>query len=92
MILEGPADVFGGIDADWSKILIRVSNDDALISRNGLEDPCLKFRDVRLSFLTSKLSSDFTFEVANSTRDMVRYLSRHPLADDTKRFNFIIII
>ena len=31
MIVEGPADVLGGVDANWSKILIRVSNADVFI-------------------------------------------------------------
>ena len=46
MIVEAPADVFGGINTNWSKILIRVSNDDVLIATNGLEYPCLKRCDV----------------------------------------------
>ena len=75
MIVEGPADLTGGINANLSKIFIRVSNDDALIATNGLEDPCLKSCDVQLSFTSSHLPPDFTFEVAKSTRDTVRYLS-----------------
>ena len=46
MIVEGPADVSGGIDANWSEIFIRVSNDDALIATNELEYRCLKRCDV----------------------------------------------
>ena len=92
MILEGPADVFGGINTNWSKIFIRVSNDDALIATNGLKYTRLKICDVRLSFSGSHLSPDCTFEVANSSRDTVRYLSWHQLADYTKWFNVIIII
>ena len=46
MIAKGPADVLGGVDANWSEILICVSNDNVFIATNGLEDPCLKFHDV----------------------------------------------
>jgi hypothetical protein len=28
VIVEGPADVLVGADADWSKILVHMSNDD----------------------------------------------------------------
>jgi hypothetical protein len=92
MIVEGPADVFGGINTNWSKIFIRMSNDDALIATNGLEYPRLKRCDVQLSFSSSHLSPDCTFQVTNSKRDTVRYLSWHPLADYTKWFNVIIIL
>ena len=34
MIVEGPADVSGGINANWSEIFISVSNDDALNAMN----------------------------------------------------------
>ena len=46
IILEGPANVLGCGNANWSKIFIRVSNDDALIATNGLEYPRLKRCDV----------------------------------------------
>ena len=46
MIVEGPADVLSGADADWSEILICVRNADVFIATNGLEDTCLKFCDV----------------------------------------------
>ena len=46
MIVEGPADVLGSVNANWSKILVRVSNDDIFISTNQLYDLCLKLCDV----------------------------------------------
>ena len=46
MIVEGPADVSGGINANWSEIFISVSNDDALIAMNGLAYHSLKTCDV----------------------------------------------
>ena len=82
MIVEGPAYVLDCVDAKWFEILICVSNDDVFNATNGLEDLCLKLCDVQLPFPRGKLSPDCTFEVANTMRDMVRYLSWHPLADD----------
>ena len=46
IIIEGPACVLDCVDTNWSKILIRVSNDDVFIATNGLEDPCLKLCNV----------------------------------------------
>ena len=84
VIVEGPTDVLGGVNANWSQILVRVSNDDVFIATNRLEYPCLKLSHVQLPFSRSKLSPDCTFEVADTTSDVMGYLSWNPFASDAK--------
>ena len=67
MIVKGPADVLGGVDANWSKICICVSNDDFFIATNGSEDLCLKLCDVQPFLPRSKLSPDCTVKVTDLT-------------------------
>ena len=42
VIVKGPADVLVSVDSDWSKVLVRMSNDDVFILTNWLENFCLE--------------------------------------------------
>ena len=92
MFVEGPLNIFFRVDANGTKVLVGVGDDDIIIAADFLEDSGLELGKVGFSIFWFEVTKNGTFEVPKLLGDFEWGLIWCPFAIDPQFLDGFLIV